>query len=78
MTNAMITPTDNGPYMVEGPLRVVDTDGTEYDRPEQTTIFLCRCGGSRTKPFCDGTHDTLNFQAAHRAAHTPARLLTAS
>jgi len=28
MTDATITPTDNGPYMVEGPLRVVDADGT--------------------------------------------------
>ena len=78
MTDITITPTDNGPYMVEGPVSVVDADGTTYDLSEQTTIFLCRCGGSRTKPFCDGTHETLNFQAAHRAAHTPAPLLTAS
>ena len=63
MATATITPTDNGPYLVEGPVRVVDADGTEYDLSEQTAIFLCRCGGSRTKPFCDGTHQTLNFQA---------------
>jgi len=50
MTDATITPTDNGPYMVEGLLRVVDTDGTEYDLSQQTTIFLCRCGHSGTKP----------------------------
>ena len=69
MTAVTITPTDNGPYVVEGPVRVVDAGGTAYDVPEHVTIVLCRCGGSGTKPFCDGTHETLNFQATHRAAH---------
>ena len=67
MSDVTITPTDNGPYLVEGPARVVDAEGTEYHVTEQTTIFLCRCSGSRTKPFCDGTHETLNFEAANRA-----------
>ena len=70
MTDATITTTDNGPYMVEGPASVVDADGTAFDLSEQTTIFLCRCGGSRSKPFCDGTHETLNFEAVHRARRT--------
>ena len=78
MATATITPTDNGPYLVEGPVRVVDADGTEYDLSEQTAIFLCRCGGSRTKPFCDGTHETLNFQATHRAVHTLVPFVAAS
>ncbi len=55
MTMVKITPTDNGPYLIEGPARVVDADGNDYDLNDQTTIFLCRCGGSGTKPFCDGT-----------------------
>ncbi|HEU0246664.1 MAG TPA: CDGSH iron-sulfur domain-containing protein [Gaiellaceae bacterium] len=74
MSDVTITPTDNGPYLVEGPARVVDAEGTEYRVTEQTTIFLCRCGGSRTKPFCDGTHETLNFEAANRAPETQARI----
>jgi CDGSH-type Zn-finger protein len=81
MTDATITPTDNGPYMVNGPAKVVDVDGTAYDLSGQTTIFLCRCGHSGTKPFCDGTHETLDFQAAQRAVQTqptPAPLITAS
>ena len=71
MTNVKITPTDHGPYQVDGPVRVIDAAGTEYQIAEQPTIFLCRCGNSATKPFCDGTHETLNFQAAHRAARVP-------
>ena len=55
MTDATITPTDNGPYMIEGPARVVDVNGTEHDLSQQTTIFLCRCGHSRGRPiFCVG------------------------
>ena len=67
MTDAKITTTDNGPYLIEGAVSVVDADGTAYDLAEHATIFLCRCGGSRTKPFCDGTHETLHFQATERA-----------
>jgi len=73
-----ITPTDHGPYLIEGAVRVVDADGNDYDLSEQTTIFLCRCGGSGTKPFCDGTHETLNFEAANRALQTLAPIATAS
>ena len=69
MLDVKITPTDNGPYLIEGHIRVIDAGRTEYDVPEQTTIFLCRCGGSATKPFCDGTHETTSFVAASRAAH---------
>lgn len=72
MTNVNITPTDNGPYRLEGPVTISDADGAEYDISEQTTIYLCRCGHSSTKPFCDGTHETVNFQAAHRATRAAA------
>ena len=40
-----------------------DADGKEY-RSERQTIALCRCGGSTTKPFCDGTHSKIGFAAA--------------
>ena len=78
MTTVKITPTDDGPYMIEGPARVVDADGDEYDLTGETTIFLCRCGDSGAKPFCDGTHETLKFEAASRAPHTFAPIATAS
>ena len=56
---------DNGPYLVKGAV-VVDADGNEF-RSEHQTIALCRCGASTTKPFCDGTHSKVGFQAAERA-----------
>ena len=57
---------ENGPYIVRGPVTVQDADGTEY-RVDGGVAALCRCGGSTTKPFCDGTHSKIGFQAAERA-----------
>lgn len=58
----------NGPYLVKGAtgLRIVDADGNEFT-VDRDTIALCRCGGSSTKPFCDGTHGKIGFQAAEKA-----------
>jgi CDGSH-type Zn-finger protein len=56
----------NGPYFVEGPAVVVDSDGNEF-KSEKPRIALCRCGGSNTKPFCDGTHSRIGFAAAEPA-----------
>jgi CDGSH-type Zn-finger protein len=61
---------ENGPYRVTGPVRLIDADGNEFDLAPHTkdgSIVLCRCGASRTKPFCDKTHSKLGFEAAERA-----------
>lgn len=58
---------NNGPFLVDGPFRLVDADGTEYDVPAGKKVNLCRCGGSTRKPFCDGTHSKIGFEAAERA-----------
>ena len=50
-----------------GPIRLIDADGNEYQVPEGESIVLCRCGGSKTKPFCDKTHSKIGFEAAERA-----------
>ncbi|MEX2571847.1 MAG: CDGSH iron-sulfur domain-containing protein [Gemmatimonadota bacterium] len=63
----VITVRENGPYRVAGPVKVVDVDGNEYDISGRKTVSLCRCGGSVTKPFCDGTHSKMGFDAAERA-----------
>jgi CDGSH-type Zn-finger protein len=68
MTDAAVTITalENGPYLVKGRVIVRDADKSEYET-ERETIALCRCGGSTTKPFCDGTHSKIGFAAAERA-----------
>jgi len=57
----------NGPYKVTGPIRLIDADGNEYEVPQGESIVLCRCGGSKTKPFCDKTHREIGFEACERA-----------
>ncbi|GBD35747.1 hypothetical protein HRbin36_00862 [bacterium HR36] len=59
---------DNGPYVVEGPIQVVDAEGKAFPLPAgKPAIALCRCGHSKNKPFCDGSHRTVAFQASERA-----------
>ena len=55
MNDVTITPTDDGPYLVQGSVTLLDADGNHYEVSD--TIALCRCGRSGTKPFCDGTHE---------------------
>lgn len=59
---ASITPRANGPLMVQGPIKLLDANGKEYTL-DRDMIFLCRCGESSNKPFCDGTHRDAGFQA---------------
>jgi CDGSH-type Zn-finger protein len=61
-----ITALDNEPYLVKGPIVLLDADGNEF-LTERATVALCRCGGSTNKPFCDGTHSKAGFQATERA-----------
>ena len=50
-----ITAYREGPYLVRGPVRLVDEDGEELEVC-RAVVALCRCGRSRSKPLCDGTH----------------------
>jgi CDGSH-type Zn-finger protein len=59
---ATITPYADGPYIVRGSFRIADQDGNEIE-PGRRTIALCRCGKSRIRPFCDGTHKLIGFRA---------------
>lgn len=52
---------DNGPYVVEGDFTLTDAQGNPIPIVKKA---LCRCGGSTTKPFCDGTHSKIGFQGA--------------
>lgn len=54
---------EDGPYLVRGPFKLADASGNEID-PGRKTIALCRCGRSRIKPFCDGTHKLTKWRAS--------------
>jgi CDGSH-type Zn-finger protein len=57
----------NGSYLVDGDdVRLIDWNGNEYQIAKRP-FALCRCGHSTTKPFCDGTHSKIGFQAAEAA-----------
>ncbi len=57
---------ENGPYLVKGTVTLIDADGNPY--AVEQNFVLCRCGGSQTKPFCDGSHRENGFTATERAA----------
>ena len=65
-----VVATKNGPFLLTGDLSQLDLrdgDGNLYDFAGKSRIFLCRCGASTTKPFCDGQHSKIGFQAAEGA-----------
>jgi CDGSH-type Zn-finger protein len=62
-----ITCRPDGPYLVDGEIELYDPTGAKVDTSTRPKIALCRCGGSTTKPFCDGTHSKAGFRAAEAA-----------
>ncbi len=65
MAEVIIEVRKNGPLIVTGPVELKDAAGNKY--PTEPRMALCRCGASTTKPFCDGTHSKIGFQAAEKA-----------
>lgn len=75
--------TENGPYQVSGAVPLseqtigVDSDGQSHGwkkskaYPAQEKYALCRCGHSRNKPYCDGTHAKVKFDGTEVASHSP-------
>jgi CDGSH-type Zn-finger protein len=63
MTEVTIEATPNGPYLVTGLIELRDANGKVLP----TKSKVCRCGASTKKPFCDGTHSKIGFQAAAKA-----------
>ncbi len=78
MAQVKITVRNNGPFRVEaeiGSIEMVDANGNAFDLSQKikegkTAFSLCRCGGSVNKPFCDGTHSKIGFQAAEAAVRS--------
>ncbi len=52
----------NGPFLIEGPVTILDAQGNAFTpNPNKPKIALCRCGQSKNRPFCDGTHNGCGF-----------------
>ncbi len=68
MSDIKITFTENGPIRVDGLTEAVGHDGTPIPLREGKPSFLCRCGQSSNKPFCDGSHRTAGFDGALASA----------
>ncbi len=81
--NIYIKVTENGPYILFGDIPIID-EGIKINKKGQSIgwqdkkelktgkeIFLCRCGQSKTPPFCDGTHLKIDFDGQCTADNTP-------
>lgn len=70
MDEFVITVRPNGPYVIRGPVKIVDAEGNPY--PDQGPVTaLCRCGHSQRKPFCDGSHKLVGFEHSEPAPPSP-------
>ena len=56
MAATKITVNNNGSLKIEGEIELVDKNGMPYYLGGREVISLCRCGLSKNKPFCDGSH----------------------
>ena len=57
--NVQLVVIKNGPIMVSG---LVDVSYNGVGKVYDKLVYLCRCGASKNKPYCDGTHKTINFE----------------
>ncbi len=62
MAEIQITARLNGPYLIPGQATYTDAKGN-LQQTQGSMVALCRCGHSSNKPFCDGTHKKINFEA---------------
>ena len=74
MSDVSIRVKDNGPFLVQGDVSIVDAEGQEFKTDAKampsanSVIALCRCGASSNQPFCTGNHNQIGFESAPRAA----------
>ena len=59
---------EHGPLVLPAKFLLTDHLGNEFPLPTgKDNVALCRCGASKSKPFCDGSHKTCGFQASETA-----------
>lgn len=59
--SSKLTPIKNGPLKIEGDFELCDSAGKAFTTEAGKAVFLCRCGMSSRKPFCDGQHRAAEF-----------------
>jgi CDGSH-type Zn-finger protein len=64
MADVTVSTRENGPFLVSGAVQLRDHQGNQYDLGGKETIALCRCGASKNRPFCDGSHKECGFISA--------------
>lgn len=63
MPDVTITLRPNGPLLVAGPVKLIDSEGREFDLAGKEKFALCRCGQTKNRPYCDGTHKECGWAA---------------
>ena len=74
MSKPIISCSKNGPMIVKGLENFFDSDGTKL--PVKAAMGLCRCGASKNKPFCDGSHNDSGFNDEISPDRTADKLVT--
>ena len=64
MSDVTIRCRENGPFIVAGNVTLTDHEGNPYDTSDRENIALCRCGATKKRPFCDGTHRETGWLAS--------------
>ena len=67
MSDVKIVVKEDGPFLVQGDIQLVDADGNAFNT-DKPAIALCRCGASEDNPFCNGTHRKIGFKSAPKAS----------
>ncbi len=62
MADVTIQVMPNGPVRVQGNVLLLDVKGQPIPVEGKVAFALCRCGQSKNKPFCDGSHKAANFR----------------
>ncbi|CAM4025070.1 CDGSH iron-sulfur domain-containing protein [Flavobacterium weaverense] len=70
MSTTKLTINRNGSIKIEGDFEITDSEGNVYGLEGRNTLGLCRCGESKSKPFCDGSHRN-NFEHDAKAFDLP-------
>lgn len=64
MSDVTIRCRKDGPLIVTGDVTLTDHEGNAYDTSGRENVALCRCGETRKRPFCDGTHRQSGWKAS--------------